>query len=391
MQEEKSLARIKNYARSPEIVERFSEILGNRGASAYISSVLLAVSENRKLQACTPQSIITAAMRAAALRLSCDPATGQAWIIPYKGKAVFTPGYKGLKDMAIRTGRYRYLNVARIYKGQTVREDQLKGIHYIDGFRENGEIIGYLLYFELLSGYSKTYYMTVEEIRAHADKYAPSYHNKDSAWWTNFDDMAAKTVLSAGLKRWGYFDPNDALALAADETVYEDPTLPDPETVTAEEQPRRSVRQNMDELGFADAEFVDAEPMPDEEPMPEQEPMPGNGYNLRSAEQLKADLERNSRDYYAGRGVSKQQRGLLVGMLQICFGGDEGKRKEFCTWLTGHASTNDIPAPMVLAMIDWLDPVKDSGGAYEPSDEAVREANHALTTALKESGQMELI
>lgn len=295
------LAVIKNYARSPEIMERFAEVLGNYNAPAYISSVMLAVANNNKLQECTPQSIITSAMRAATLRLSCDPSTGQAWLIPFGKKATFVVGYKGIKDMALRTNKYRFLNVARIYEGQTVNEDQLKGIHTIDGFRnKNSKVIGYLLFFELLSGYSKTFYMTADEIIEHAKKYSKSYGRSDSVWKTNPDAMMAKTVMRLGLTKWGYLDPNDAMVMGAvDEDDLEDETLPDPDDVTIEEKPKRTVKENMDDLGFDDQSTVDAEfeDAPQPEPEAEQTPKGADSKGKKFVEMTIPELAGHLNEY----------------------------------------------------------------------------------------------
>lgn len=207
---------IKQYARSDDMLARFEEVLGSRReASAYISSVLLAVANNQALMNCSPASIMTSAMRAATLRISCDPSLGHAYIIPFKDKATFVIGYKGLHFMAIRTGKYRYINVATIVEGQEVEEDQLRGVHTIIGKKVPGaKPKGYMLYFELYTGYSKTFYMTVDEILAHAQKYSKSWNRSDSAWKTHLPDMCKKTVMRLGLSKWGYLDPTDQMILS---------------------------------------------------------------------------------------------------------------------------------------------------------------------------------
>ena len=148
----------KMILRSSESLSRFAEVIGSeRGAQAYISSVLIACAQSDQLQECTTQSIITSAMRAATLKLSVDPALGQAYMIPFKQKATFVIGYKGLSQLALRTGKYRHIHVSVIYDGQEIIEDQLRGIHSIKGLPnfEKGKWIpkGYMLYFELRDGY----------------------------------------------------------------------------------------------------------------------------------------------------------------------------------------------------------------------------------------------
>jgi recombination protein RecT len=247
---------IQEYARSGEIMSRFVEVLGQYNAPAYVSSVLIAVSNSDKLQQCSPQSIITSAMRAATLRLSCDPATKQAHLVPFwdnktkKNKATLIIGYKGFYDMAMRTGRYRFINTPRIYEGMTVEEDVLTGMHKITGHRTSDTVIGYMLYFQMLNGFEKSVYMTVEELTAHAERYSKTYQYEGTFWHSDFDKMCVKTLIRLGLSRWGYFDPNDALAITATETPDEDGNLPDPVQIEHKPRQQRSVQQNMKDLGF---------------------------------------------------------------------------------------------------------------------------------------------
>ena len=214
--EEKGLTKITTYMDAPIVKARFAQIMGERGASNYISSVLIAVADSKTLQECNPASIYTGALRAATLRLSVDPGVGQAYLVPYKGSATLIVGYKGLHDMAVRTNRYRYINVGPIYEGQEVTEDQITGFHSIGGRRTGNKVIGWIGAFEMLprfGGYSKTLYMTVEEIHEHAQKYSKSYTRKDSPWQTDPAKMERKTVLRLLLRRWGYIDPADVKEL----------------------------------------------------------------------------------------------------------------------------------------------------------------------------------
>ncbi len=61
-------------------------------------------SSNPALQECDPVSIAGAIITAAQLGLEIG-VNGQAYLIPYKGRATFVPGWKGLVDLANRSGR----------------------------------------------------------------------------------------------------------------------------------------------------------------------------------------------------------------------------------------------------------------------------------------------
>lgn len=256
----------RTLARSKAVLEQFALVLGN-GAGAYISSVITAVGNSDDLKKCTTSSILMSAMRAATLRLSVDPGIGQAYLVPYKDKATLIVGYKGLYAMALRTGKYRFLNVARICEGQEVVLEQLRGIHTIEGHPLSKTVIGYLLYFELVSGFSKTFYMTVEELWAHADQYSASWkYNKAKSFWTTQPDMMmAKTIMRLGLMHWGVFDPNDASLIGQVDDTEDENGMVDAafkEIANAPAEEKRSEVQNMSDLGFDDYDRHDDEPAP---------------------------------------------------------------------------------------------------------------------------------
>ena len=261
-----AMTRVRNYIMSPEVKERFAEMMGRDGLF-YLNQVLTLVVYSEDLQRCEPKSILVAAMRAASLKLSLDPGQGQAWIIPYRVKGVMTAnyqtGYKGIYELAMRTNLYECINTPAIFEGQTVEEDQMTGMHTIIGKKTSDKVIGWMLYFKLNSGFKKTFYMSIEEIAAHAAKYSQSYTYKNSKW--NDPDerwkMERKTVLSNGLRMWGRFNPDDKDRLDAIEAEKEWTdldALPDPDHVTA--QPIQTPAQIISDLGFPDTAPATLEP-----------------------------------------------------------------------------------------------------------------------------------
>ena len=73
------------------VKNRFDELLDHSSAS-FISSILTIVRSNSKLQDCPPNSILSAAGIAAALKLPINPSLGFAYIVPYKNQAQFQIG-----------------------------------------------------------------------------------------------------------------------------------------------------------------------------------------------------------------------------------------------------------------------------------------------------------
>jgi len=302
---------IKEYGRSPEIIERFAEIVGKHNAGGYVQSAILAVANNEALQKCTPQSIFASALRAATVQLLCEPSLGQAYLVPFKDKATFIIGYKGLYQLALRTGKYRFINVGPIYEGELVFEDRMTGEITLNGGRTSNTVIGYLASFQLTSGFSKSLYMTLDEIHAHADKYSKSVNYASSPWKTNRVEMERKTVLRLLLSRYGYIDPKDALAISEDPEANE--ALPEDEEVTIIDGDSRTLNQVVEDLGFEsddEPEFEDeaedkSETMTIEKActIKNSEGKPYFGLSVKSLNNIKANLLQ----YIEGNEIDPEQ------------------------------------------------------------------------------------
>ena len=65
---------------------------------------LTAVGQSTKLAACDARSLFASVVVAAQLGLEIGVA-GQGFLVPYKGKATFVPGWQGLVDLVARAGR----------------------------------------------------------------------------------------------------------------------------------------------------------------------------------------------------------------------------------------------------------------------------------------------
>ena len=69
----------------------------------FLKSATLAAVRNPELTKCTANSVVTACVDAAELGLDFTPAKGYAFLVPYKGKAQFIPGYRGLIHLALQS------------------------------------------------------------------------------------------------------------------------------------------------------------------------------------------------------------------------------------------------------------------------------------------------
>ena len=208
---------IRGLMSNDAVKAKFQEILG-KNSSAFISTVTT-IATTSKLMECEPRSILSAAIAAASLNLQVAPNLGFAAIVPYGQKAQFQIMSKGLIQLALRSGQFRTINVTEIYDGELVAENRLTGELNFTGHRKSDTVIGYAAYFELLNGFSKSYYMTSEQVRAHGKRYSKTYEFSGSPWKSNFDGMAKKTVLKLLLARYAPLSVEMQSAITQDQAT----------------------------------------------------------------------------------------------------------------------------------------------------------------------------
>ncbi|RXE60821.1 recombinase, partial [Muribaculaceae bacterium Isolate-001 (NCI)] len=115
----------------------------------------------------------------------------------------------------------RTINADMVYEGELRTVNRLSGEVALDGKRTSDKVVGYFCYFQLLNGYSKTLFMSVEEMAKYAKRYAPGINkattiaqliakandgivSKSVGWEGNFNDMALKTVIRRLISKYGY-------------------------------------------------------------------------------------------------------------------------------------------------------------------------------------------
>lgn len=184
--------------------------------------VLSAISANPKLAETTPQSFLGAMMTAAQLGVEPNTPLGQAYLIPYRNKGVlecqFQLGYKGLIDLAYRSGEISIIQAQVVYA-----EDQFTysfglepTLKHIPAASDRGEPVYVYAVFKTKEGGYGFEVMSIDAIRLFAQKYSKAYEN--GPWQTNFEEMAKKTVLKRVLK-YAPLKTEFLRGLAQDETI----------------------------------------------------------------------------------------------------------------------------------------------------------------------------
>lgn len=224
----------KHFFNSPAVKQKFSEVLDGNGQQ-FVASLLSIVTNNNLLAKATNESIMTAAMKAATLKLPIEPSLGMAYIVPYNrnekqgntwvkiNEAQFQMGYKGFIQLAQRSGQIRNINCDIVYKEEFLRYDKVYGtLHLKEEQVDSGEVEGYFASLELINGFRKMIFWKKEKVIAHAQKYSKTYDKKigdfksGTPWKTEFDAMAQKTLIKELLSKYAPLSTELQEAIIAD-------------------------------------------------------------------------------------------------------------------------------------------------------------------------------
>ena len=209
--------------------EYLTYVLGEK-KQTFVSNMVALVSSNKALSECDPSTIMFSCLKATALSLPLDPSLGLAWVLPYKDNknnttvATFQLGAKAYIQLALRTAQYRKINVRDVREGEIVGEDFVSGemqFKKLEKDRSNAPIIGYVAMFELINGFSKQLYMSVDELDAHAKRFSQTYR-KGYGLWSDKEmrpAMMEKTILKRLLSKYGVLSVEMEQAIKSDSAV----------------------------------------------------------------------------------------------------------------------------------------------------------------------------
>lgn len=230
---------VKAFFEAPAIKHKLQELL-KKNAATFTTSVLQIVNSNNLLRNADPISVFNAACMAATLQLPLQNGLGFAYIVPYKNnktkkyEAQFQLGYKGLIQLAQRSGQFKRLVAVPVYEKQLIAEDPINGFEFdwTQKPTEGEKPIGYYAYFKLLNEFTAEVYMTAQEIDSHAKQYSQTYRTylqkkakgewATSVWADNFDAMALKTVMKLLLSKQAPLSVEMQQAVLADQSVVKD-------------------------------------------------------------------------------------------------------------------------------------------------------------------------
>ena len=266
---------IGSYLGSENVKAGIAKVVNEKNMDRFVTSIVSAVQANPLLATCTNQSILSAALMGESLSLAPSPQLGYYYFVPYKNKkkigdrevevqeAQFQLGWKGMVQLAIRSGQYKNIVCNVIKEGEIdynpITEDI--ELHPIQdpAKREQAKTIGYYAAFELVSGFKKQMFAPIETLQAHAKQYSKSYRSdlkyktSRSIWTTNFDSMAKKTMIRMLLGKWGIMSVEMQQAYVNDMAVIDEDgnaRYVDNQTDSIEVQVQEDIAQNANSVEF---------------------------------------------------------------------------------------------------------------------------------------------
>jgi recombination protein RecT len=201
-----NLPALKSALNAPSVRQKFEEMLGKR-ASQFMTSITSVVTNNALLQKADVNSIIMGSAVAASMDLPLNANLGYAALVPFNSKdgcfAQLQIMSKGWTELFMRSGQCQAIICETVYDGQLVKKNKFTGEYVFDEDAKKSEtIIGFMAYFRLTNGFEKYEYMTIEEIKAHAQKFSQTYRRGSGIWKEHFEEMAKKKVLKRLITKW---------------------------------------------------------------------------------------------------------------------------------------------------------------------------------------------
>lgn len=229
---------------------QLQKVLG-ANAGSFATSIVEVFTNDKQLQLCDPNKVVQEAIKAATLKLPLNKQLGYAYLLTFNNydrerrQSVPTPtlviGYRGYIQMAMRTGQYRNINSDVVYEGELKAKDKLTGEISLDGEKTSDKVVGFFAHFALTNGFTKTIYMSLQQMADYALKFSPSLRNSKmnidqlcdmaqkqaiegpvkgvDGWTGDFLAMAQKTVLRRLLSKYGFLSIEMMSALAEDENI----------------------------------------------------------------------------------------------------------------------------------------------------------------------------
>lgn len=224
------------------------------------------VAKTPLLQQCSPTSLLQCVLVAAELGLEPGGALGHLYLVPFKGIATPIVGYRGLIELARRSGEISSIRAVVVHERDKFRyaegiEQTVEHEPVLEG--DPGPLKLAYCVIKLRDGGVVVEMMTRAQIDA-IKAISKTANRDDSPWKLHYDEMAKKTVARRALKWAPLSSERYYKAIEVDDEDYVDGDATPVEVVSASLKERVKAKTRLLEVPTELAE----EPTPDPKPTP---------------------------------------------------------------------------------------------------------------------------
>jgi len=167
-------------------------------ADRIIRVAMTSIQRTPKLLDCDPKSLIGAIIQSAQLGLEPDGVLGHAYLIPYGNQVQFIPGYKGLIDLARRSGQVVSIGSHVVYSNEKFSlkfgfDETLE--HEPLAPSQRGDRKGVYAVARLKDGSVHFEWLWSEEVEAVKTQSLKKMKKPSGPWIDNEDEMWRKTAI----------------------------------------------------------------------------------------------------------------------------------------------------------------------------------------------------
>ena len=270
---ENNLPQLKQTLNAPSVKAKFEEMLGKR-SSQFMTSITSVVQNNSLLQKADVNSIVMGSAIAASMDLPLNANLGYAALVPFNSKdgcfAQLQVMVKGWTELFLRSGQCKSIICETVYEGQLVKKNKFTGEYTFDeDAKKSDKIIGFMAYFKLTNGFEKYDYMTIEEVKAHAQRFSQTYRKGTGIWRDHFEAMGQKTVLKRLLTKYAPKSIEMQQMAIFDQSIVNG-TIDNMENATPNYADNAKETKSVDVEDFEEAEIIEE---PNEEPKAVEQPV----------------------------------------------------------------------------------------------------------------------
>lgn len=266
-----------DYLKSPAVSAKLAEVAGKHMKAEDLTRLaLMALNRQPELARCSQVSILRALMDAASLGIKPGGTMGRGYLVPRKNRATgdleccFDPGWRGLVDIARRSGKVKSIESHVVYSSDKFRisyglNPVLEHVPDLQG--DQGTIVAAYAIAVFHDGATQVEVMSLRDL----EKIRKSSASQGGPWSNWFDEMARKSVVKRLCK---YLPFDEALEAALgvdaedDAPSYAGPSIEVPTEAPQVAEPKRTkaladkIRASAPKVE-ADADGVIVEPQPE--------------------------------------------------------------------------------------------------------------------------------